>query len=177
MERVEGWILDLHPGHVGEMTAWVKTRKGPCLQVIDQWYPALCVAGIKDDLNRLTRRLEAEGSVLGWRFTERYARLQDPEPSEVLEVTVADASRLRTLAQELSKLGGYQRLRPYNVDIPPEQMYLYEKNLSPLACSVNLSGLRPFRYTLPPSKPRGCSPTSPEELTELPHAPHPPSSH
>jgi len=133
LEKIEGWILDLHPGHAGEMTIWVKTREGSCLQVVDQWYPALYVAGIKDDLIRLTRRLEAESSVLGWRFVERYTRLEDFNPSEVLEVTVADGSRLRSLAQELLKLGGYGRLRLYNVDVPPEQMYLYEKNLSPLA--------------------------------------------
>ena len=65
----------------------------------------------------------------------------DQYRSDILELRMKDALKLPLLASiiERSRPFGYHRL--YNVDVPPAQTYLYQKDLFPLArCEVEQDG-------------------------------------
>ena len=68
----------------------------------------------------------------------RYERATDRSESEVLELVVDDAKKLAALAEGVERSRPFGAYRLYNVDVPPEQMYLYENDLFPLAyCEVS----------------------------------------
>jgi DNA polymerase I len=131
---VKGWIFDLYPEKAGEIAVWIKTEKRGCLKIVDRWNPCFYVsASTKEDLTRLTRYLPKNDVSAEYGFVEKFVRLEDDERSKVLKVTVSDAESLRFLAGMIWRLGNYDKYRLWNVDIPLSQMYLYDKDLFPLA--------------------------------------------
>jgi DNA polymerase elongation subunit (family B) len=55
----------------------------------------------------------------------------------VLETKLKDATKAQQVAGRIERLGPFGTFRLYNVDVPPGQSYLYEKDLFPLAsCEV-----------------------------------------
>jgi DNA polymerase elongation subunit (family B) len=133
-EAVKGWILDLYPEKAGEMTVWIKTKKGSCLKVIDKWSPSFYVsAPSQEDLFKLTWYLPKNGIDVKHEWAEKFVGLQDARRSRVLKVTVLDALSLRFTAGMIWRLGDYEKYRVWNVGIPPSQMYLYDKGLFVLA--------------------------------------------
>jgi len=131
--RVEGWILDLYPANKGEMVIWIKTRGGECFRLADKWHPTLYVSGKKEDLAKLMRNPIVSEFTLNYDFVEKLEGLQSPKRSTVIKITGLDARSLRSLARKVFELGGCEKYRLYNVDIPSAQMYLYERDLFPLA--------------------------------------------
>ncbi|HEV2389703.1 MAG TPA: DNA polymerase domain-containing protein, partial [Nitrososphaerales archaeon] len=68
----------------------------------------------------------------------RYERATDGSESEVLELVMDNAKKLAPLAEGVERSRPFGVYRVYNVDVPPEQMYLYENDLFPLAyCEVS----------------------------------------
>jgi DNA polymerase, archaea type len=132
---LKGWILDLYPGDPGEMVIWIKGEDGTVRRFVDGWAPALFVASKSpSDLSSLAESSEIESYVAGSNMVSKYESIIDQQRSDVLELKVRDALKLPLLASivERSKPFGHNRL--YNVDVPPAQSYLYEKELFPLAC-------------------------------------------
>jgi len=117
---------------MGEMTLWIISETGQRLKLIDQFQPKIYAAGNEEDLYRLTKRLVDYKPVIAWRFTEKYANLQDAEKSKVLEVTLTDCREASGIAQKILKFG-YEELKLGNVDIPGAQAYLYNCDIFPLA--------------------------------------------
>jgi DNA polymerase elongation subunit (family B) len=115
------------------MTLWIKRKEGGCVRLVDRWNLKVYVAGRECDLKKLIPVLAASKSVAGYRFEQKYVRLQDPEKSTVLEVEVPDRRRLSRFARKILRIGGYAKYQLFNVDIPSAQLYLYEKELFPLA--------------------------------------------
>jgi DNA polymerase elongation subunit (family B) len=114
------------------MTVWIKTRNGGCVKVIDAWRPFFYVSAPSErDLHRLTRHLSDQP--VSYEYAHKILSLDSSESSRVLKVTVSDAADLRLLAGRIWRLGGYSRYRLWNVDIPPVQMYFYDRGLFPLA--------------------------------------------
>lgn len=66
-------------------------------------------------------------------LTRKFAEVTDREESTVLRIPVKSSGEGRILAEKITRLGGYRKYRLYNVDIPASQLYMYEKNLFPLA--------------------------------------------
>jgi len=131
--EARGWLLDVYPSDNGEMTLWIITESGKRLKLIDNFRPRMYVSGSRDDLEDLTDHLYASESVAGWRFVTRQADIMDSEKSMVLEIQISDCRRTPLFARNLLRLGGHRRLRLHNVDIPGDQLYLYENDLFPLA--------------------------------------------
>ena len=124
----QGWILDLYP-RVGQMIVWLKRQDGTCVRLVDRWRPRIYVGGDFGDLLNLA----CQPYMTHVRFAEKVERPGDQSKSRVLEVEVKSEKEASALADRIQREGGYSRFRLYNVDIAFTQMYLYEKDLFPLA--------------------------------------------
>ncbi|MBI3841420.1 MAG: hypothetical protein HY297_05670 [Thaumarchaeota archaeon] len=135
-------ILDLYPGEPGEMVVWLKLEDGGTARLVDHWSPSIFIgAGRNSDLGV---PLKIVGQDLAWtRKAMKYERVTDREKSEVVEVRLKDARRVQQVAGRIERLGPFGAHRLYNADVPPNQSYLYEHDLFPLAyCEVAQSGDR-----------------------------------
>ena len=131
-----------------QITVWIITEDGKRLKFLDTFTRRIYVSGKLRDLQDLTNYLADSKSVGGWRFVEKQADLSDSRPKKVLEIDMTDYKRIPFFARKLLRLGGYEKFRLHNVDIPVSQAYLYEKDIFPLAhLSVIDSGNR-LTYTL-----------------------------
>jgi len=85
----------------------------------------------------------------------------DDQKSKVLEITLHDCYERLDFARKVLRLGGYKQFRLHTVDVPDAQLYLFEKDLFPLAfVGVAVQGKRlaywlldsveKIDYTLPP---------------------------
>ncbi len=128
---MEGWIFDLYFQSPDKMTLWLKTRDKGTVKLIDHWQPSFYVAGNAGDLDRLAGRL---GSLVRHRMEEWYERVDSPHKSRVLRVFYSnrrECDHLKKLVWSLGREGSQYRM--YNLDISPDQLYFYEKDLFPLA--------------------------------------------
>jgi DNA polymerase elongation subunit (family B) len=91
------------------------------------WKPRIHIGGAPDDLINL------QPFIPPCRLINKFERAGDKERSRVLEVEVEDETEAQTLARQIFRYGGYSKYRLYDVDIPQTQMYLYNKDLFPLA--------------------------------------------
>ncbi len=115
------------------MTVWFITEKGERVKFIDEFHPKIYVSGNVTDLSKLTDKLRTSKSVTKWAYVEKYADFMDDKKSKVLEITVEDGRVRSLLARRILRFGGYDRYRLHNVDVPDVQMYLYERDIFPLA--------------------------------------------
>jgi len=119
---MRGWIFDIYP-RGGEMVVWLKGG-GDAIRLVDRWTPSIYLAADPTTVARLTRRHDWE-----WRFEERFERIYDTKRSKVMRIFSWGTEKLGR--QILAETAG--RCTLYNVDVPAAQMYLYEKDLFPLA--------------------------------------------
>jgi DNA polymerase elongation subunit (family B) len=143
----QGWILDLYPKG-DQMIIWLKRQDGTCVRLTDTYEPRIYVGGQFRDLVNLAGRPFIEES----RFVEKYERPGDKSRSKVLEVDVKGQKEASSLARSIQEFGGYSRFRLYNVDIPFAQMYLYEKDLFPLAFVEVESSKEDLRWAIKDSR-------------------------
>ncbi len=134
---MRGWILDLYTESPGKMVVWLKLEGGETRRLVDRWAPSIFVAS--DSRQDLADLEKGRGRDFSWsRRVMRYERATDRSESEVLELVVDDAKKLGPLAESVERSRPFGAYRLYNVDVPPEQMYLYENDLFPLAyCEVS----------------------------------------
>ena len=130
---LRGWILDLYPSSLGQMTVWFITERGERVKFIDEFQPKIYVSGNIAALSKLADRLRNSKLVVKWSYVEKYADFMNDMKSKVLEVTVTDCRMRLQFARRLLRLGGYERYRLHNVDVPDVQIYLYERDIFPLA--------------------------------------------
>ncbi|MFQ6064107.1 MAG: DNA polymerase domain-containing protein [Candidatus Bathyarchaeia archaeon] len=130
---LRGWLLDLYPSGLGEMTVWIITENGERVRLVDGFQPRIYVSGKIADLSKLTDHFATSKSVAKWRYTEKYADFMEDKKSKVLEITTTDCRRIPYFARKLLRLGGYEKFRLHNVDLPHVQTYLYDRNVFPLA--------------------------------------------
>lgn len=126
---VEGWVWDIYSKEEG-ITIWVKTRDGGCIRFVDRWRPSIYVSAGEDDLNDLSNKPWIADRC---EYTRKLAGIRDHKKSTVLRIHVRDAAEGRLLAKRITRLGNYVKYRLYNVDVPAAQLYMYEKDLFPLA--------------------------------------------
>ncbi len=124
--RIQGWILDLYPKD-GRMVIWIKSRDGTVNSLVDEWTPAFHVAGKRSDLVDLARQVNIEGLS----FEEKYLSIEDYERSQVLRIPVSTTHQALELARRINLSS--RKFQLFNVDVPAEQIYLYEKDIFPLA--------------------------------------------
>ena len=87
----------------------------------------------KSKLERLQTNPIIKPFVRQFKMTvNRIEKVSDLKESKVLQITVKKSSELVMLARNIERLDKFGTYRLYNVDIPAEQLYLYENNLYPL---------------------------------------------
>jgi DNA polymerase I len=144
-----GWILDLYP-KAGRMIIWLKKPDGACIRLTDNWTPRVHVGGDYDGLLDLASKLH----MFECRFVDRFERPGAQSKSKVLEVEVGREKEALSLARKIQRYGNYSKFRLYNVDIPSTQMYLYSKDLFPLALVEAETASEGIKWTLKDSRER-----------------------
>ncbi len=139
-----GWLFDAYHT-ANSMILWFKQENGATVKVEDKkWSRRIYAAAGSNNNNKnnkhaltaLPKRKEIEPYLKGWRIVERREKITDWEPSQVLEMTLADSSRAVALATAIEKInddGGGSDFRLYNVDVLPAQSYFYQHDIFPLA--------------------------------------------
>jgi len=123
-----GWILDLYH-KPGQMVVWLKKPDGKCVRLTDRWKPRIHVGGDYRELIDLACKSYIEDSI----FVDKFERAGDIEKSRVLEVVVENEEEAARLARRIQRESSYSNFRLYDVDVPSPQVYLYQKDLFPLA--------------------------------------------
>ena len=133
---MRGWILDLYPGNPGEMVVWLKLENGEAIRLVDRWSPSIFIGA--DNKSDFGVPLQILHDDFEWtRPVHKRERGSDSAESEVVEARLKDARREQQVAGRTERLGPFGTFRVYNADVPPNQTYLYEHDIFPMAfCEV-----------------------------------------
>src|SRR5436309_2762740 len=111
------------------MVVWLKKPDGKCVRLTDRWKPRIHVGGNYRELIDLACKSYIENSI----FVDKFERAGDIGKSRVLEIVVENDEEATRLARRIQRESSYSNFRLYDVDIPSPQVYLYQKDLFPLA--------------------------------------------
>jgi DNA polymerase, archaea type len=135
---MNGWLFDIY--HLKDrIILWIKNKNGNVKRLEYVWSPSIYVASdLKSELIDLVGNSEISSSIKEYRFEYKFeyhssVTVDQHKRNESLRLTLSDSLQILTLARRIEKLStrfGHYRL--YNVDISPEQLFLYEKDLYPL---------------------------------------------
>jgi DNA polymerase-2 len=126
---ITGWLFDVYPLH-DRIVLWIKNKK--TFRIEKKWTPSIYVSSSKQKLEVLLKNQKILELVKYIEWVERIEKVSDHHTSQVLKLTVKDSSYLIRLAKTIEEIDSFGVYRLYNVDIPPEQTYLYEQDLYPL---------------------------------------------
>jgi len=133
LKVVRGWLFDVYPSGPSEVAVWIIGENGERVKLTDKFTHRIYVSGNFSDLKNLAERTRDSRSVAGWRFVEKYADFMESVKKKVLEIDMAEYARTAFFARKILRLGGYEKYRLSNVDVPVAQAYMYEKDVFPLA--------------------------------------------
>jgi DNA polymerase-2 len=131
-----GYLFDIH--HLKDkMILWVKDKKNNAAKRLEYpWQPSIYVASdLKSDLTRLinNRYIESLINDSQFEYKNENSTTLNQFRNEVLKLTLKDSSNILTLGKYIEKLSmGFGHYRLYNVDVSPEQSFLYENEMYPL---------------------------------------------
>jgi DNA polymerase I len=165
--RVRGWILDVYPSAPRQMNVWIITEDDKRLHLRDEFKPTIYVSDKKKSLNSLFYRLLSDGDVDSCRFVEKYASPTASRKSRVLEVVLKDYRKRSFVVRRVLRAGRYLRYRVHNCDLRPAQVYLYERDLFPLAFAEVDVGKGGLSYELLDSVERVYYPVPPLKVVRF----------
>ncbi len=128
-ESVTGWLFDLYPSHNG-ITIWLVDCEGRKRCVLSPYIPSFFMHISGDELGK------AKGVVKPARCSVTFERairkdIYRNEELDVFRVHVADPLQLKSVVRMLER--HFPHFVFYNSDIMPQQLFLYETGLFPLA--------------------------------------------
>lgn len=129
--RVRGWIFDVYPSTDGHMNVWIICENGKRIKLVDTFRPRFYVSANKGTLTEL-QNLVSKLPVCSCRFVRKYTESSSSR-SVVLEVTVKNYKRIPFFVRKILDSGNYLKYQVHNSDVPPSQLYIYERDLFPLA--------------------------------------------
>jgi len=152
---ITGWLFDVYVRD-DKIILWIKNNK-KLHRIEKQWTPSLYVASdSKSKLERLETNTSVKPFVKQFRRTKKIEKVSDLEKSNVLQIVLKKSSEIIKLAKTIERLDLFGVYRLYNVDVPSEQIYLYENNLYPLgkyeiknSMWRELSNITETNYSLP----------------------------
>ena len=135
---MNGWLFDIY--HLKDrMILWIKERKGNVKRLEYLWSPSIYVASdLKSELVDLVENSKISSLIKEYRFEYKFeypssVTVDKRKRNETLRLTLSDSLQILNLARRIEKLSSrFGHYRLYNVDISPEQSFLYEKDLYPL---------------------------------------------
>ena len=126
-------MFDVYPSGPDEVAVWLIAESGDRVRLIDKFVQRIYASGNFSVLNSLMGRIKDNSTVADLRFVDKHADFMEAVKRKVLEISVRDYAKTSSFARELLRLGGRQKFRLYNVDVPVSQAYLYDKDVFPLA--------------------------------------------
>jgi len=126
---ITGWLFDVYPLR-DRIVLWIKNKK--TFRIEKEWTPSLYVSSNQYKLDKLLQNSRVFSLIKYVQWVDRTEKVSDLTASKVLKLTVKDSSQLVRLAKTIEEIDSFGVYRLYNVDIPPEQTYLYEQDLYPL---------------------------------------------
>lgn len=150
---ITGWLFDVYPLR-DRIILWIKNKK--IFRIEKEWTSSLYVSSDnKYKLDNLLKNSKILSFIKYIEWVDRIEKVSDLTASKVLKLTVKDSSQLVRLAKTIEEINSFGVYRLYNVDIPPEQTYLYEQDLYPLGkykiqdTWTTLSDIEETDYKLP----------------------------
>ena len=125
----QGLLFDVYPLD-DKIVLWIKDKKSKRIEI--PWTASLYVASTKSRLERLETNPVVKPLAKKFTRVNKTERASDTKKSKVLQITTKRSSEIINLAKNIERLDTFGRYRLYNVDVPPEQAYLYENDLYPL---------------------------------------------
>jgi DNA polymerase elongation subunit (family B) len=147
-KRVKGWIFDLYPSALGQMSVWVIAENGQRIRLVDEFKPKIYVSGREEDIERLLTRFFTNRSIASCNFVYKYASPTDSEKSRILEVELKDCRGIPFFARRVLEIGRYLRYQVHNCDLRSTQVYLYDRDIFPLAFAEIEIKRHQLRYRL-----------------------------
>jgi len=141
-----GWLFDIY--HLKDrIVLWIKEKNDESVKRLEYpWSPSIYAASdTKSELISLIRNSQISSFAKAFEFKEKYEYPNEQGKKEILKITVNDSSQIVTLAKDIEKIStrfGHYRL--YNVDVSPEQSFLYEQDIYPLGL-YNIEEKNPAR--------------------------------
>jgi DNA polymerase elongation subunit (family B) len=132
-KRVKGWLFDVYPSAVGEVTIWIITENDKRVKLRDGFQPKIYVSGKQDEIERLASGFYSNDLVASWKFAYKYAQPTDSEKSRVLEITLNDCRKISTFTRQILRQGDYLKFQIHNCDLHGDRQYLFSHDLFPLA--------------------------------------------
>jgi len=161
--RLRGWILDVYPSATQQMNVWLIAEDGQRIHLRDKFKPTIYVSDKENQLNSLFYKFFSDSSVDSCRFVQKHASPTASERTKVLEVVLKDYRKASSVVRRVLQAGRYLRYRVHNCDLKPSQVYLYERDIFPLAfveievrkCGLGhrlLDSVESIDYLVPPLK-------------------------
>ena len=126
---ITGWLLDVYPLQ-DRIVLWIKNKK--MFRIEKEWTASLYVSSSQYKLDNLLKNSKIISLIKYIEWVDRIEKVSDLIASKVLKLTVKNSFDLVRLARTIEGIDSFGVYRLYNVDIPPEQTYLYEQDLYPL---------------------------------------------
>jgi DNA polymerase elongation subunit (family B) len=147
-DHVKGWILDAYPADEGEIAVWVISETGDRLRLTDKFQSKIYVSAKQEELERLISRLFNNQIITSWKFADKYAQPTATEKSRVLELTLKDCRKTRSLTRSILKMGDYLGYEIHNCDLRGDRDYFFSHDIFPLALVEIKNEKDGLEYTL-----------------------------
>lgn len=146
---VNGWLFDAYPLR-DKMVFWIKDANDHIVRLEEYWTPSIYVGSDnKSNLETLRNNQAVKHYIKSSNYVSRRERIRDHDESMVLEVTLADSSKVMSLANAIEDIDVHDKFRLYNVDILPPQAYFYQHDIFPLAkCKIDVQKDGKLRWHL-----------------------------
>ena len=126
---ITGWLFDVYSLH-DKIILWIKDTNGHTHRMEKDWSPSLYVASDQSTkLERILSNTMLKPFIKTITWAKRFEKVSDLTKTKVLKITVKSSSKLVMVARIIEQSEPYGVYRLYNVDVPPEQIYLYENDL------------------------------------------------
>ncbi len=151
---ITGWLFDIYCLE-DRVILLVKT-KNKIKRIEKFWTPSFYVSSNHTEkIKSLENNSKLRSYINEIKYEQKFERVSDRELTNVLKITTKKTTEIIPLAKKIQQLDVYGMYRLYNVDIPPEQSYLYENEIYPLGKYEisnkwkELSNIRETDYEIP----------------------------
>jgi len=134
---ITGWLFDVYPSKDNsKMIIWIRLidlqkDKKRYIRIEEEWQNYFYVAAKNISiLKQLVQNDSISSSIRSYDFVKKSETITDTKKLTVLKL--ATFGKNLKLANTIEKMNGYKDFRLYNIDLLPEQQYLFDHDIFPL---------------------------------------------
>jgi len=150
---IRGYLYDVY-ALPDKIVLWIKGKR--LHRIEKKWTSSIYVAADNQYLlNQIQKNTSVNELVKRYEWVKRFEKVSDIEKTKVLKIYLKNSKNTLNLAKRIQSFSEFGIHRLYNVDIPPEQLYLYENDLFVLGeyeienSWKEISNIKDTDYTLP----------------------------